>query len=321
LRNSSNVDRLFAIWQALNWKKWWDASDSSSHPDEEKTDNRTSPLEPFHFKDEHDQVNTYASDTCRDWTKFGYTYDDLDNAVSDGVLDGSKRLRESLYIAALRKNLSFLYPGSAHAISAIRQSDRLTPPGLDKPEDQYGPDGGRWQDYIVNISYDRYALAGKAYSIEFHLGGNENDPSSIWAPHNFVGKVYTFSNAQTEACPNCTTQQEHGVLSRAQVPITLHLIHHVIDNVPGHNLGSFFQDDVERYLVDNLHWRFIELGGKELAADKFPKTEIEVFVGQGEVLKPEDRHPDEKESPAAKFTNYSSLLKASNGKLVRVGGE
>lgn len=266
-------------------------------------------------------MKTYASDTCRDWTKLGYTYDDLDNAVSARVLDGSKRLKESLYITALRNNMDALYPGAGKAIKAIRQSNRLTPPGLDKPEEQYGPEGGRWQDYIVNIIYDRYALGGKAYSIEFHLGGHEKDSSSIWAAHNYVGKVYTFSSGQTEACSNCTTQQEDGVLSRAQIPITLHLIHHVIDNVPGHNLGSFFQDDVERYLVGNLHWRFIELGGREVAADKFPKTEIEVFIGQGEVLNPEDRHPDEKESSAAKFTNYSSLLKASNGKLVRVGGE
>lgn len=179
----------------------------------------------------------------------------------------------------------------------------------------------RWHDYIINVDYDRYALSGKAYSIEFHLGGEEDNPSSIWSPSNFVGEVYTFSNNQMAACPTCTTQKEEGVLSRAQIPLTLHLLHHAIDDVPGHDIDSFVKGDIEKYLVKKLHWRYIEFGGREIPADKFPKTDVEIFVGHGEVPKPEDRSDEEKEDDTAKFSNYSSLLRASNGRLVRPDGE
>jgi tyrosinase len=308
-----NVDRLFAIWQALNWDKWWNGSKSGEHPDEQDSDDRKSALEPFHFKDGHRKMGTYKSDDCRDWTHLCYTYDDLDKAVVAGVLNWDGKLDEKRYIAALRKNLKNLYPSSPHAVKAILESGIKTPDGLDKVGDH--PEAIAWQDYIINVTYDRYALNGDAYSIEFYIGGDEDDPKSIWTPANHVGKVFTFSGAQLTACPNCTTQQQDGILSRAQVPLTIHLLRHATSSAPGRNLDSFIRGSVETYLASKLHWRYIQFGGQEISADQFPKTEIEVLHGQGEVVpKSDDEAPDVEDPLAAKYHGYSSLLKFSNVK-------
>lgn len=328
----SNVDRLFAIWQALNWDKWWDGSKlreyldakdevkDDNKDDDKDSDDRKSALEPFHFRDGRKGMSTYKSDDCRDWTKLCYTYDDLDKAVSSGVLDWSGQLNEQQYIAALRKNLKNLYPSSPHAVKTIIDSGIKTPDGLGKVGDH--PEGIAWHDYIINVTYDRYALDGDAYSIEFYIGGDENNPKSIWTPANHVGKVFTFSGAQLTACPNCTTQQQDGILSRAQVPLTIHLLRHATGRIPGHNLPSFLRGHVETYLTEKLHWRYIQFGGQEIPADQFPKTEIEVLQGHGEVVpKSDDEAPDVEDPLAAKYHSYSSLLKFSNVKDAGAGAE
>ena len=61
----SNIDRLTAIWQSLDWDKWFD--DESSQP------TRNNELTPF-----HDTKETFwKSDEVREWQKLGYEYEIL----------------------------------------------------------------------------------------------------------------------------------------------------------------------------------------------------------------------------------------------------
>ncbi|KAF3937797.1 Tyrosinase [Dactylella cylindrospora] len=77
----ANVDRLFAIWQAIYPNSWFD-DPRSQLPDERGTwsigagtrETPRTPLAPFH-KDT--RGGTYTSDEIRDWTRFGYSYPEL----------------------------------------------------------------------------------------------------------------------------------------------------------------------------------------------------------------------------------------------------
>lgn len=79
----SNVDRLFAIWQALNVKNkdnWFERSDEQLQDDgtwsikEGDTDTPQTPLAPFH----KDTSGTYyTSDDIRDWMTLYYSYSEL----------------------------------------------------------------------------------------------------------------------------------------------------------------------------------------------------------------------------------------------------
>lgn len=77
-KNLSNIDRIWAIWQALNPDKWFTEGrlgefDQKTIGLPEVITNKT-PLRPFH-KDEHG--TTWTPDEVRDLLQFGYSYPEL----------------------------------------------------------------------------------------------------------------------------------------------------------------------------------------------------------------------------------------------------
>lgn len=250
------------------------------------TDNRYTRLEPFHLKD-NDRAEikeVYTPDQTRDWTKLNYTYSDLAEAAA-GATNKDWTLNEEVYKANLRNRMIDLYDSCAHIFqSVVSHPPANVPKKLQRlHRDLTSYSDNKWLDYIVNIVYDRYALNGSPYSIEFYLGASETADNMRAHPVNYVGHVYTFSNSKGETCGNCKSQQIAGVLSRAQVPLTLHLLHHFNDSVDEHNLTGFTQDAIHEYLQKHLHWRFVALGGQEIPAEQFPKTYITVLGGKAEL--------------------------------------
>lgn len=134
MRNS-NVDRLFAIWQALNVdnkSNWFDKSDEQL-PDDgnwsiptNAIDTPQTPLAPFHT----DTKGTYfTSDGIQDWMKLGYSYPELQPWLDKYKKDG--KFDETLYLTDIKYQLKTLY----------------SPPETDAT-----------QDYIVNVRYKRFVL-------------------------------------------------------------------------------------------------------------------------------------------------------------------
>lgn len=299
---NSNIDRLCATWQALNWNKWWD----SQQPLRENSPNvkdRTPDdfLEPFHTKDNGD-VNTdvWTSNKARDWTKLHYQYDDLvpksTAILSDGTLDAEK------YKMDLR---SFIQETYSSTSSIIQKA-------LDDPNKENGVFFGdhhvkqrSWNDYAINVIYDRYALSGRSYAVQFWLSpenkmkgeedvkisnAHENTPIPIMA-----GQVYSLGGLSSSTtglgCPNCKSQKEKKVSSQAQIPITIPIIARAMDDRVG-SLNTIRQTDVEAYLRDHLYWKFVETGGTDRKAQEFPETKISVMRGEGRLNQdPNTGHP------------------------------
>ncbi|KIW83062.1 hypothetical protein Z517_02305 [Fonsecaea pedrosoi CBS 271.37] len=94
-----------------------------------------------------------------------------------------------------------------------------------------------YPDCLINIIYDRYALGGRPYSIHFFIGDviNAEISGNVSALEHLrhVGSVYTFGRAfgdgDGEHCEDCSQKAEARVLSTAQVPLTISLIHHAED--------------------------------------------------------------------------------------------
>ncbi|KAH7013796.1 hypothetical protein EDB80DRAFT_749421 [Ilyonectria destructans] len=253
------IDRLLAIWQSLYWDLWFDQEEPPANPGAEypnvEDDKPTDFLQPFHNKtDGNPEKDVWTAELCRNWTDLNYHYDDLmklsENALaSDGTLDEQK------FISDLQVYINATYPSTAHLVSAIREAPKVeTPEGL-TPDDA-DEKSKSWKDYIINVLYDRYALNGRSYTIEFYLGGPENQPKTHYEPQNLVGRVYTFGGGvrSSEAgCGNCKKQSDAGVMSCGQVPLTIELLHHALDHS----------------------------GGAVLDASRFPNTEISVLRGVG----------------------------------------
>lgn len=138
-----------------------------------------------------------------------------------------------------------------------------------------------------------------------------------YASHeNFIGIVYTFSApiGPVEAggtCDNCADQQARGVLCRAQVPITLPLLAKASTPTPGTpwtplTPGDLSPANVDTILDDELYWRYVAIGGREIHASELPKTEIAVLHGSGRL---HDAAKTPGRTPA--YGKYKRLRKAT----------
>ncbi|KAL2052351.1 hypothetical protein ABVK25_007510 [Lepraria finkii] len=133
-------------------------------------------------------------------------------------------------------------------------------PGYTWPNEEFN-------DYIINVIYDRYALKRRAYATLFFIGKPPKRLSNYRESEKFVGAVYTFSapivgEDGSIACDNCAQQSSQGVLSKDQIPITVSLLAaaplyvqiHAGDSpqvpIPGIGLGALDQRPVESILHD-----------------------------------------------------------------------
>jgi len=205
--------------------------------------------------------------------------------LSQKALDPKGDLNEEKFKRLLQAYIHKTYPCAEHLICDIEENQHVHIPAGLKPK---GPNisDGSWKDYIINVIYDRYALDGQSYTIKFYLGGPEDKDETHFEPQNFVGNVYTFgggSRKTRDSCSNCKTQADAGVLSFAQIPLTIQLLHHTIDCVRDHPIDTF--DDVEAYLKLHLRWKFYGYGGFEIDEkdlEPFSKTQITVLRGVGQ---------------------------------------
>ena len=285
---SSNIDRQLAIWQQLNPTMWFDKPQSGDYkPDD--------PLQPFHYDT---QAHVWTSNMCQNWQVFRYQYDDLQPPPTALESDGS--INPEAYRTGLQERISKLYPGTSEAI-------RRTP--------GYTIAGDKFHDYIINIVYDRYALQGRAYTILFFIGDPPENVATYRTHANYVGSVYTFSSPIVGAdgavgCDNCKKQASAGILSKAQVPLTVPLMIQAERN-PRFVSGPLEPDDVKQVLQVGLKWVFVEIGGRQRPASDFPNTKIAVYHGKG-------HHPREG-AYLPTYGGYVHMPEATEGKELGTG--
>ncbi|KAI1373531.1 common central domain of tyrosinase-domain-containing protein [Hypoxylon crocopeplum] len=278
-----NVDRLLSMWQVLNWQAWWDTpeppNDGGNTPDPTPTD----PLKPFHTTDGGDpKTDFWTSKMARDWTRLYYQYDDL--APKSGAINQDGTLNEEQYKEDLSAYIHDTYSSTQKYVRQVFGDNRIENGKF------FGDNNAKakhWNDYLINVIYDRYALNGRSYVIQFWLGGDADKPDSSFRDReNMIGQVYAFgglapsSATSTSGCANCGSQRDNKVQSRAQVPLTIPIIAQALSSSYS-NIRSTLHDDVELYLEKHLHWKFVQIGGVERSANEFPDTKISVWHGTG----------------------------------------
>ncbi|KAK6215478.1 tyrosinase [Colletotrichum tabaci] len=234
-----NIDRLFAIWQVLHENSWF--KDIRGPP-------ATDSLTPFH----HTQADYFDSNRARTWLNLGYQYD---------VLQRDDHETDDKYLERINAYVDKTYRSTGSVL--LEDKGDLFQKNQDLASDEM------YDDYMINVSYDRYGYKnGAPYTIHFlleelstHDTTTASDRSSP-RPHRHVGSIFTFSSPVTSGevhtaghprCGNCAQQLEEGVLSRASIPLTISLYkdatNQKIDGI--RDLGP---DNVEPYLCDRLTW-------------------------------------------------------------------
>ncbi|ETS79629.1 hypothetical protein PFICI_09482 [Pestalotiopsis fici W106-1] len=295
-----NIDRLLAIWQKLNPKLWFD------HP--EPGDNKpTDPLLPFH-KDTSGGLHT--SDSVRDHTALGYDYAECVPKKQARNTNGS--LNQEEYAKQIRASIMKLYPSTASI--AI---DNIQLPGLAKTEDQK-----TFHDYVINIIYDRYALGGTSYAINFYLGEGVGIDTRSANRENLCGKVYTFSN-DPRRCTSCSQNSSSGKLSTAQIILTstlgqrfkrdiMYMIRRSAPRGADGTMLGLGPEEVEHYLKKNLRWEYVDARGQVRPATDFPRTKVVVLQGQGNI-------PTGRSGEMSSYDGYKPIIGATSGKAGGVG--
>jgi len=278
----ANIDRILALWQTVN-------PPSKEHPeswfldgDEPKAKD---PLPPFHRLDsDTGKVEYFNSNDTQDWTNYGYQYDILARKESNSNTDSEESDQE--YINRLTTYISHAYPKNTGSV-LLRDKGNL----FSHNDIKNSADGGHeYDDYLIDVLYDRYALGGDPYTIHFFIGAGAggaleatntdvvsaataklqevNGSVSAFIKHpswRHVGSVFNFSTplnnladdeetaSEVPTCPNCAKQHDEGVLSTAMVPLTIALYHAAADQEIG-GLNSLGPDDVASYLANQLSW-------------------------------------------------------------------
>ncbi|KAK0712469.1 common central domain of tyrosinase-domain-containing protein [Lasiosphaeria miniovina] len=247
----ANVDRQFAIWQAINQKNTdsnWFQKPSEQLPDDGTwsikagaTDTPVTPLAPFHKDTEG---NYFTSNDIRNWLDWGYSYPELQPWLDKYKKDG--KFDVDLYIDDIKKQLKTLY--SPHEDdddddenTETDETDTETSQALAARMLVRSPGGGaparrqrkKWsKDIIVNITYDRFAFGGAPYILHLFIGDKsvlDGYTDRLEEHQQHVGLVCTFTSAapaggeadsEGDGCGACKKKSAEGTKSRAQVPIT-----------------------------------------------------------------------------------------------------
>ncbi|KAI1177287.1 tyrosinase [Nemania sp. FL0916] len=253
-----NIDRLFALWQALNPDKWFE-TDIQRFFDQKIVGSGTvitnkTPLRPFH-KDT--RGTDWTPDDARDWFQLGYTYPELPSRKEDP--------------SKLLKMINETY-GISRKEALMLAKDTTAVPGVEviKNTDPT-KEGVELYDYALSIKYSKFALGGSPFNIEVFLRP-EKDTENTFRTEDFVTNVFNFSQPPengdgVEVCSNCKDGQAQNIQATAYVPLTSYMI----KMFKQQQIDSLEQPVVEKVLA-RMYWRIVSIGGNPIPEDQWKDT-------------------------------------------------
>ncbi|KAK4862915.1 hypothetical protein LT330_010745 [Penicillium expansum] len=260
-----NIDRIFALWQALNPDKWFEKSKVNAFfqetiglPDGAEITPDTE-LRPFH----KDITGTLMKPKDIRWPyKLGYTYPELQtwNYKPEGYTSES-------FISTLRQTVNNLYGVSRKQL--IDATNNIE--GVD-----YLEDGSKSLDYSFSIRYRKYALdGGEPFWIRIYIS---QDGKTHNATQDLVTEVYNFSQKPEDkagklACGNCKDNKNKNIKSTASISLTPILIALLKS---GKDLASLARDDVLSFIRSRAYWRVFK-GGKEVPSYQVEALDLEII--------------------------------------------
>ncbi|KAJ5200889.1 hypothetical protein N7449_005692 [Penicillium cf. viridicatum] len=259
-----NIDRLFAIWQALNPDKWMDniPADNTTIRDsfgKEHPVNGNTPLQPFRRDAEG---NYWTPEGIRFPSNLGYSYPELPRwETKYHQEDGT--LNQVLFKENITTIINRLYGVSR---------DLALDPKAPTPEGVELIDGGlKIPDFAFSVRFLKYAFGGQPFWVKLYLAQEDGIQTPLT---DLIAEVYNFSQKPeldgSSVCGNCTKGQKSRVKSTAYIPITP-VLYKLIRG--GRKLKSLTRDEVLAYIRKRAYWR----NEKELPRYDVEKLELEII--------------------------------------------
>ncbi|KAJ5784932.1 uncharacterized protein N7503_010144 [Penicillium pulvis] len=261
-----NIDRIFALWQALNPEKWIEESQVNEFfqeiiglPIGTKITTETE-LRPFH-KDVSGTV--MVPNDVRYPYSLGYTYPELQTWKYD-----PQAYTAEPFLKDLRKAINDLYGVSREQL--IDTTNNLE--GV-----EYLEDATKNLDFAFSIRYRKYGFGGEPFWIRIFLS---QDGVTQNAATDLITEVYNFSQKPEDqasgkvVCTNCKDNEKANLKSTAAISITPVLI--TILKAGGKDLPSLKKEDVLAFLQKRAYWRVFK-GGKEVPRNQLDPLDLEII--------------------------------------------
>jgi tyrosinase len=273
-----NVDRIFAIWQALHPDSWIvpEVARMNSYTTSlGQLLDSTSALTPFYRNSDGD---FWTSDMLRDTVALGYTYGELANS-GISLTNTTSILNGQAQLASIVNRLYGGYSVNSLKIQSKRADRRGNP--IRHGRDQEGwymgrgrrstaslpvtkiiSEQGKYQEWIANVRVVRQALDGP-FSVNLDLGGP--DTSNL-----YVGSMSVFASPPSIASLKKLAPGAEYIAGT--VPLTAALVDKVADGT----LASMEHGEVEQYLREYLSTRVVRADGAEVDPAGVAGLRIEV---------------------------------------------
>lgn len=277
----ANVDRLFAMWQALYPSSWISPTpaivNSYTTSVGEMQDSKTA-LTPFYAKSDG---TFWDSDMVRDPKVLGYSYQE----VAGVSLTGGKADRKIQ--SRVRTAINKLYGQPSPASLALKWRGGLKP-GMRLPASLIA--GGRYREWIANIRVDKQGLGGPFF-IHLFLDSVPAD-SGTWAyADNLVGTMSVF------AAPFVKGMEMEGLHISGTVPLTAALKEEVLEQ----RLDSLEVEDIEPYLKQHLKVGVRTAEGTVVDPSNVPGLHIHITSSGVRAPTKDDQLPEWDEDPTSHF--------------------
>ncbi|KAF9878953.1 hypothetical protein CkaCkLH20_03853 [Colletotrichum karsti] len=292
----ANIDRLFAIWQAVHddpadpltyvttknaSEDWGNFVVKAGEPETIRT-----PLAPFARAagGEQQQQEFWTSVGVRYTDAFGYAYPETQRSkfpTPKDVVNELDRLygKRSTFANIMRSTGDDLESSTrelqqrakGHVQAERGQLTRSTGDeqaplaqtnGVQLPSERelkklVGAEN-TYLEWLVNIRAVKADLGGN-YVVHVFLGSPDDaDPVLYPTNHSHVGAFATFGQGEKTACGNCQQGRARGQQITGQVPLTLALVERYLAGM----VDSLEPEDVVPYLQKNLHWRVALANGE-----------------------------------------------------------
>ncbi|KAF5635886.1 tyrosinase precursor (monophenol monooxygenase) [Fusarium sp. NRRL 52700] len=264
---------LFAIWQAANGDEHW-----FNELPQSQQGLATIDLTPFRKSiSENKEKKYWTSNLSRRTTDFGYTYPDTARGQTGDTLrkefrqkyEWSRRTTVKPVIGTPPDDMKPIEVGEAQVFqypSGNSSRDLLKSPGLPIHEMQQqtvmaamSSNSQYADDWYIDVVVERM-LANGTYTIYYIIGDVQGHTGQEWSTlPGFAGLSHILA-APTNVCDNCASQQEQGQLVTSTTAITSLLL----DYVQVGKLNSMEEDDVKKFLIENLKWRVQTIVGEVL---------------------------------------------------------
>lgn len=297
----ANVDRLFAMWQAINPDSYG-ASQNAPHATwtipSGQNQNADSPLTPFH-KDT--AGNFWTTNQVRDTKTFHYTYPEFAN--SDGSAGAIRNYVNKLYgpsataTAGSSKRTEMPAPYDAGNGTATGSAAYPTTTGtlLNNTSPLHASNGSAYQ-YVCNLETPRYSLNG-SYSVFVFLRDPTSEEPTSWSfDKNLIG-------------PYGILAQPDMLMRNITVAGSIPLTRKLADEVARGTLENLSHEKVEPYLKQHLRWRVAGPQGQSIIPDTIPGFKINVYGTTTEQCNYDE---------LPKSSGYTHLQGATSGEIFHV---